>query len=412
MRIRRARPKYLALEMLAVRDSSMQTCSEPKILYFNRGSAVLKFLLQCQANDLGRPPIVCLQSFNCPSVLDAALESGAKVILSDIKLTDCSLPLSFLEENDLELDVLVLLHYQGRRNTQHKEIAEYCRVNKIVLVEDLAHCPDHSWPLLGDYGIYSYAFDKPFSCMHGGGLVFGPDYQNLHDTIKYHYERLPVESVKKEKRDLRLLRYLFEFSDPSCYESREGPHEIIVLMQQLHIPDACIHTLLSGKYTNLPFRAASALLLRINKLFTKQRYPVSRIGALKVALLQRQRQRFSVESKLFISLSKSIADNLRLKLGVKIDSNNIAWNRLSFFCPRVSARMALKSSNMEVSNYNWPVALHTRSQFERNMVLVGTYPNSEYACENIINVPVWTSYVIDAINKSRTIQDCAEPQSV
>ena len=205
MLIRRARPKYITSDML--KDIIKIDTKENQELYFNRGSSALKFLLQSLVNHHNKKLTLCLQAFNCDTVLEAALEvDNLEILLSDVKLEDYSISFDFIQENYQKIDILLLLHYQGMYNKEYESIIKFCKLHNIIVIEDLAHIVEKENQIKGNYGIYSYSFDKPFTCMYGGKIVAVNQNSSEYTCIINQYNNIEYESFVDNQKDLYLLQ--------------------------------------------------------------------------------------------------------------------------------------------------------------------------------------------------------------
>ena len=110
----RARPKYLS----GINIFGNQGENTEKHYFFNSGRAALKQLLIWFAKEKNLEIIIGIQAFNCTVVLDAALEAGCKVILSDINLKYFSVSVSSVKKMIIEKKVNVLLLTSLSRNTK------------------------------------------------------------------------------------------------------------------------------------------------------------------------------------------------------------------------------------------------------------------------------------------------------
>src|SRR5690606_26546206 len=98
---------------------------------------------------------------------------------------------------------------QGLQNSELVEIVEFCKGRGIVVIEDLAHCCDVDWRLAGDFGIFSYAFDKPLSSWRGGALKIAEG-SSRNDVLRSLHAELPIEPVGAAAADLAELRRVFK----------------------------------------------------------------------------------------------------------------------------------------------------------------------------------------------------------
>ncbi|TLS66741.1 hypothetical protein FEF65_09480 [Mariprofundus erugo] len=378
--IRRAFPKYLDENMLSSVDGRSSAVSG---YYFNRGAAALKFLLKFLSRDKSRPT-VCMQSFNCTSVMDAALQACCKVVLSDVKLTDFSISFEWIANNHESFDILLLTHYQGIVNVERSEIIEFCKCHGVLVIEDLAHCAKGIVDVQGDFGIYSYAFDKPYTCMDGGEVVIHSRHGNLIESFLDAYSNVPLEEMCDNNLDLRLLRFLFQFSDENNYLAYYNNFSMIRNCLSLHVPSL----LLKSKF----------FLSMMSTFHGKFRKNVSsdisirRIRENKITLIGLQ------EKNCVDNLSKNVANmdmvyaGLCKKFGVSLSFKGVLWNRYVMIDASGEIKDSLRLEGVEVGNYNWPIPLHRKFKIN-SVVSEGDYVNTDYLSSNIVNIPSWSEYL-------------------
>ena len=94
-------------------DTRVVSFEGPDELFLDSGRNALRLALEVYSTCCRRRLTVGMQSFNCSVVLDAALRAGCDVVLYDVGLEDCSIPVDSLRNSKAEPDVLLLTHYQG-----------------------------------------------------------------------------------------------------------------------------------------------------------------------------------------------------------------------------------------------------------------------------------------------------------
>lgn len=108
----------------------------------------------------------------------ATIKAGARVEFVDCNREDLCLSLEDLKEKVriYRPAAVWVVHIGGHIAFQIKEIAKFCRENKIILLEDCAHAHGASWNgqkpgSWGDAGVYSFYATKTVSTGEGGMLV-------------------------------------------------------------------------------------------------------------------------------------------------------------------------------------------------------------------------------------------------
>lgn len=372
----RYRPRYLTKQMI---DESMTGSSSAlgnaNTFYFNSGRSALKAVLVHISRKLGKTLNIGIQNFNCHVVVDASLQACCKVTLMDIKENDFSV--SFDHVKEAEIDVLLLLHYQGVPNQEYIKICEYCKKHNIIIIEDMAQTYNSSIQgvmvgSLGDMYIESYSFDKPFVSLFGGGLFINQNsaISNVFDDewLRY-YNGLESESIYEHGSHIKLLNFLLQFTIPKYYKPYMTQYEAM-LSQIEYINDLDI-------FEN---KVLSYLKERINN--SKGEILPKRILFEKTRLLSLQKENF-VEPK--------IDDWMYELTNKKYPDSVINWNRFSFVGDKNAKDKILKKYNglIEIGNYNWPTTMDRLYNLNPNVYTKGNYAVSQYVSENIINVPIW-----------------------
>lgn len=370
----RYRPKHLTKQML---DECCQsnTIGDENSFYFDSGRATLKATLTHLSKKYCKKINVGIQNFNCYVVVDAALEAGCTVTLLDIKESDFSV--SFDNVKEAEIDVLLLLHYQGVPNQEYIKICEYCKKYNIIIVEDMAQAYNSSIEgvmvrSLGDMYIESYSFDKPFVSLFGGGLFINQNsgISNVFDDewLRY-YNGLESESIYEHSSHIKLLNFLLQFTTPKYYKPYMTQYEAM-LSQIEYIDDTDL-------FEN---KVLSYLKERIKN--SKEEILPKRISLSKARLVSLQKENF-VKPKI---------DDWMLELTNKKYPNSVVnWNRFSFIGDKSAKNKIFKKYNgmIEIGNYNWPTTMDRIYHLNPNVYAKGNYTVSQYVSENIINVPIW-----------------------
>ena len=384
----RARPKYIDVNVSLdyyLSDARKYDSSYENVFYFNRGSFALKFFLECWKVKYGRSARVGVQSLTCITVLDAIIKSGNIACLYDVSDLDCSIDFSLIKPEH-NLDVLIVTHYQGIPNKDYEVIAEYCKNNEILLVEDCSHGSESfvnniKIGTLSNVFIESYAWDKPYVCLHGGALVVNDLDPAFLDFFSSEFFKLPKEKEKKATSDILLLLWLMNFTHP---ENFSGDLDYSLFFD---IPMATVFYAPVLKNNRLYLRFFSLFCKLL--LFLRRIKPrVVRMHHVKISFLESQRK-----------LSKSIS-SFQLRPGELNDAkeltffetkeNRIKWNRYSFIDPEGSSLKFYQCRGIQAGRYNWPKCLHELQHDNgKNVIFMSDFKNSEYISRHIVNLPLW-----------------------
>jgi hypothetical protein len=390
MLIRRAFPKYIGSDDIDIRAE----ISDRKLhgLYFNRGSSALKFLVQTLASLYEKNLVVAMQTFNCGTVLEAVLEAQcAKVVLFDVKKDDFSISIDDLKQHNGPLDILFLLHYQGIYNRQYQEIITYCKQKNILVIEDLAHLAECRQELMGEYGIYSYSFDKPFTVWSGGKIIASNKNTDAYQYILQKYEQLPYETRKQSKKDLRLLKFLLQYSQPECY--RKSLNRVQCISGLLSFFSAKVVYKICANTICGIFMKVFERLLRVFGRFKPIKYPVNRLNDDKIKLVNMQKDNHEKGSNRYRRLQERICTDLKL-LDIETAGSQFELNRINF-CSNKPKHLAV----IECGNYNWPQCLHHLFSDHPHVILKEQYAHADYLAKHVINFPCWSDEVCEILQE-------------
>lgn len=390
----RARPKYLLEEDFIAIDKTGKESISQQECYFNRGSSALKFVLENLVSFLEKDITVCMQSLNCQTVLEAALEvPGVNVFLSDIKTNDFSISLSFLEDNYDKIDILFLLHYQGLINTEYDEIIEFCKENKIIVIEDLAHVLEGSHTLKGDFGIYSYAFDKPLTSFSGGKVEINFKSNEFINSFLDNYNSIQFENKSSVEKDIKLLKYFMRISKEGEFKSNLDNRAFVNILIGRFSKES-ITKLLNNNLLYFIFRVLFKFKSKISKPKSINEYEVLRLDYKKISLIKMQYERSLHTRSDLLKLQNEIINKLIKSNVVSEINTKCFWNRISF----IPKNNKLLSKEVQHGNFNWPTPLHVMYSELPNVKTLESYPNTSFVSKNIVNFPCWSEKALDYLS--------------
>ncbi len=382
----RARPRYLDPAWL---DGVPREWPGPKPdgWFLDRGRSALWVLLYALRLTRGnKRPVVALQSFNCPVVIEAVLQSGCTPMLVDIKAEDLSMSLESLRQAPVRPDVVIVTHYQGLPNTEYFEFREYCDRVGALMVEDNsqtfgAKVDGVTVGSLGDALFESYAFDKPFSCWTGGYLEIKRSLDSeWTEKVRGLIRELESECERTERGDVRALRYLFENTSESRYRPGVNDWEWVRAAHSWPWSENYGARLAEFEPARFVYKVLRRCIRR------KTRIVPRRLGAIKVSLvlLQKRHYRYDPEPAQVI---EEVARRRGLRpLGRAGVSPH--WNRYSLLDPDGSFAPWLQARGIEAGNHNWPAALH-RLYPRRSLIVPVSLPVTEMAARCVVNIPLW-----------------------
>ncbi|MYB40517.1 peptidoglycan bridge formation glycyltransferase FemA/FemB family protein [Candidatus Saccharibacteria bacterium] len=146
---------------------------------------------------------VLTSSFSCYVVEQAIVAGGARPVFADISRRSFNPSLRHLKaahKANPDLDAVILQNVFGIA-AKVKPLVDYCRRHKLLIIEDLAHCPANRYAdgaafgSVGDLVVLSFGRDKQIDAVSGGALIArNPELAEKADapvpTAEYRYQRL------------------------------------------------------------------------------------------------------------------------------------------------------------------------------------------------------------------------------
>ena len=393
----RAKPKFLALTDFDNLDSNIN--HQSNLLYFNQGRAALLFLLKNLSQFKNKILTVCMQSFNCNVVIEAALQSNCKVILSDISLSDFSIPLTEIKilYSKKKFEVLILTHYQGIPNINYNEIISFCKEKNIICIEDIAQSHESTINQsivgsLGNFAIQGFTFDKPFSCFSGGSLFINKKVdENIRKFLYQKYQKLETEPSINATIHLDILKIWLKQSNQHLYNKHLIQYNAYLNLLKIFRKQKSIYLFLSNLNT---LRKLWILVTNsLNKLYNinSNKITIQKLHPKKQHLIKKQLNKFSNNNQNVIRKIEQLAIKSKLS-PINIKNSTIIWNRYSILDPNKKLQTKLQSIGIECGNYNWPTPLNINYKNHKNVILIGKYSNSTKAAKEICNIPTWFDF--------------------
>ena len=161
------------------------------IFLLNSGRSAL--MLGIKTLNLPKNSKIFLQSFTCSVVPNSILWNQLVPQYIDISKTDYNLNPKLLPRNPTA-KALIVQHTFGQP-AKLDEIVEYCKKNKLYLIEDCAHSLGASYRgktigTFGDFAILTFGRDKVISSVFGGALIINnknlvKPMENLYRNLSY-----------------------------------------------------------------------------------------------------------------------------------------------------------------------------------------------------------------------------------
>lgn len=141
---------------------------------------------------------VILPTISFVGVANAVKASGAKIIFCDIDERTGNPTLKNIKDKISKNTKAVVYQYYGGNLGQIEKISEYCKNNKILLIEDAAAAIGTSKNGIvagryGDFAIWSFDAMKSISC-GDGGILFSREPKNIETLLIQGYLGLDFKS--------------------------------------------------------------------------------------------------------------------------------------------------------------------------------------------------------------------------
>lgn len=334
--------------------------------FLNSGSASLRLFLRA----IGKGKRVGIQVFTCPSVLDSILSENCLPVFLDINPHYYTTTLDIIKNSVCELDVLILSHLFGIPNPDYIEIKELCKMNDVILLDDLcqtyhAKIGERYLEDLSDNYIYSFFYDKPISMLSGGMLKVC---DTLKDDVEELYKELPQADVKKGKQNLRALFLLHQLLAPSRY-TREFRNGMLWRKILEHWP------IRKGLFI-LNLLLNSKMLVLLNKLCKPNVATVARMSEIESLYVQSVMNDYHDNNNNLIAFYK----HNRFDLPAYLKNQNICCS----VAKRAIVNYNVVSNEVQVGLYNWPDLICEKDD-------CSSYPMALSVIKTHTNIPCWTN---------------------
>ena len=145
-----------------------------RVWLYYRGRAALR-----EAVRLSGAKSVLTSSFSCYVVEQAIADAGSQPVFVDISRRTLNPSLKQLQaahKSNPDIGAVVLQNSFGI-GIQVQPLVDYCRRHKLLIIEDLAHCPSNQYAdgaafgSVGDLVVLSFSRDKQIDVVSGGALI-------------------------------------------------------------------------------------------------------------------------------------------------------------------------------------------------------------------------------------------------
>ncbi len=180
---------------------------DKKATFFNSGRAGLYEILK--NINIQEEDEVIIQSMTCLAVPMPILWHKAKPIYADIDDNTYCIDLEDVKKKITEKTKAIVVTHMFGKKMQLEKFRKYIdelnknREKKIYLIEDCAHILDPNMKIYGDYAFFSFAQDKPVSCMTGGAVLGDIKNSDIEEmSLKESQKKLKSILLWKKIKDL------------------------------------------------------------------------------------------------------------------------------------------------------------------------------------------------------------------
>lgn len=319
-------------------------------------------------------PEIILPALSCATPANVALMAGFKVRFADVSLVNGLVTLENIKKRVNSNTVAILyIHLYGNTGNV-KEIKDWCTVNNLALIEDLAQALgavfDESNQMAGCYGDFSvFSFNQTKIIEDGGGLL-------TLNNIKYE------NSLKKIIEGLNYDKFKLKSESALALSYRNLHHSLVTLLRNASVLET---KEISQSFIQIRHQYEGLYI----KKFKYNSSLVDSWKRLKINVNERYEK-----AKLY---KKSLNDNSEITLLSQFENSKMCW-RFSFLLnPKYDISIfseLIRKDGFHVSNLYWPV-----NDFFYPEDLS---PNAKFISLHIINLWVNSSvdenYIINCSN--------------
>ena len=165
-----------------------------KLLSFYNARSALFHALSCLG--LKSDDEVVVSWYTCVSVSNAVLQTGAKIVYSDIESETLGFDYEKLvEQITPNTKVILVQHTFGMQSRDYEKIIELSREKDIVVIEDSAHSLGNGQDIKWDFAIFSTGRDKVISSVTGWFLLVNNEKYTENKYLNSLSERLKMPSM-------------------------------------------------------------------------------------------------------------------------------------------------------------------------------------------------------------------------
>ena len=165
---------------------------DSKIISFYNGRSAIFHTLKIIW--VGREDEVIINAYNCVSIVNAVLQTWAKIVYSDIEKDTLSFDFEIFKKNITKnTKVIILQHTFWKIARDYDKIIKFAKEKSILVIEDCAHSLWNNTDILWDFAIFSIWRDKVISGVTWWFLVINN--KKYFDKLKEIKQTLKMPSI-------------------------------------------------------------------------------------------------------------------------------------------------------------------------------------------------------------------------
>lgn len=167
--------KFVLKALFSKREGALKKFLEDKykgqVTLTRKGRQAIELAL----SGLPKGSSVAINGFTCFAVYEAIQKAGHKALYLDIEKGELNFSVDALRKTS-NVKAVIIQNTLGSP-CEIEKIAQICKENKIILIEDLAHCVGTRYEsgveagTVGDFVALSFSQDKMIDAVSGGALI-------------------------------------------------------------------------------------------------------------------------------------------------------------------------------------------------------------------------------------------------
>lgn len=341
-----------------------------ELFYYYRGRVALSAILK--ALNIGDGDEVATQAFTCVAVPEAIMATGSRPLYIDIEESGFNMSADDLQRKITHRTRAIIVQHTYGIPAALDSIVDVAQLTNLPIIEDCAHTHVSSYrgETVGSYGVasfYSYEWGKPIVVGIGGGAKINDAELRekvIVDYVNYEYPAL----IRQVRIQIQYIAFIILFRPTLYWPVRSLFH----WLSSLGIAESNYNPVGEGNLS-IDFD------LRMPKL------------------LQRRLERKEQFTKSYSDYSRWTSDQYRTRIKSETvyhpklpDDVNVVYARYPLVTSKKNMLLAAaRRSNVELAEwYSTPVHPLSGKELSSVNYAVGTCPNAEARCEEVVTLPV------------------------